>query len=348
MSPNRGTKKRRFGVMFAERNAVRLAIIGLAAMTVAFFLAFNAAALPIIGAGPKYTAEFAESGGLSEGNEVRIAGVRVGHVTDIRIDGRTVEVDFRVSERLGDQTSAAIKVKTMLGQKFLALEPAGTGTLESGDTIPMERTTTPYDVTAAFSDLSRTVDDIDTGQLEESLEVLSDTFRDTPESLQEMLDGLTDLSRTISTRDTELAQLMSSAADVTEILAVRSDDLASLFTEGSLILGELERRREAVGNLLAGTARLGTELRGLVEDNEETLAPALADLDEVARILQRNQDNLNSAIRTLGPYYRTVVSAMGNGQWIDSYVCGLFDAEGAPVLENDVERNCSPRSGGGR
>lgn len=342
------TGKKRGGTMFAERNPLWIAGIGLTAMVVAFFTAFNAEALPVVGAGPKYTAEFAESGGLREGNEVRIAGVRVGHVTDIRIDGHTVEVDFRVDEDLGDQTTAAVKVKTMLGQKYLALEPAGRGPMSRGDVIPVARTTTPYDVTAAFQDLSRTMGEIDTEQMEESLDTLADTFRDTPESMQEMLDGLTDLSRTVSTRDEELAELMEGAADVTEVLAVRSEDLASLLTEGSLILGELERRREAVGNLLTGTERLGRELQGLVEDNEATLAPALAELDEVARVLQRNQDNLNAAVRAIGPYYRTVVSAMGSGHWIDSYICGLFDENGVPLLENDVERNCEPVPGGGR
>ena len=39
---------------------------------------------------------------------------------------------------------------------------------------------------------------------------------------------------------------------------------------------------------------------------------------------------------------------MGNGKWVDSYICGLFDQAGAPILDNDVERTCSPAKGGGR
>jgi phospholipid/cholesterol/gamma-HCH transport system substrate-binding protein len=111
---------------FAERNKIAIALIGMLAMALVFALTFNAAALPIIGGGKVYTAQFAEAGGLKEGNEVRVAGVKVGKVTDISLDGAVVSVRFRAEvDRLGDQTTASVKVKTMLGQKFLALDPLG-------------------------------------------------------------------------------------------------------------------------------------------------------------------------------------------------------------------------------
>jgi phospholipid/cholesterol/gamma-HCH transport system substrate-binding protein len=47
-------------------------------------------------------------------------------------------------------------------------------------------------------------------------------------------------------------------------------------------------------------------------------------------------------VKKLGPYYRLLTSAMGNGHWVDAYVCGLFDDQDAPVLDNDVVRNCHP------
>lgn len=345
MMASERTKK--YPTAFAERNLVVVALVGLTVLVVIFGVTFRADSLPIIGGGKTYSATFAEAGGLKKGNEVRVAGVKVGKVTGLELDGRTVDVSFRVKGvDLGDQTSASIKVKTMLGQKYLSLDPLGRKALDGP--IQLANTTTPYDVNEAFSDLSSTVDEIDTEKMEQSFEALSAAFKDTPESVRQVVSGLTDLSRTISSRDEELASLLESTTEVSGTLKDRNSEFAKIITDGSSLLGELESRRDAVRKMLQGTARLGTELTGLVKDNEDQLRPALAKLDKVSAILNRNQDNLDAALKKLGPYYRVLASATGNGRWVDSYICGLFDDQDAPLLENDVERNCDPAKGGGR
>lgn len=337
----------RFPTSFAERNKVVIAVLGILAMVAAFLITFNAAALPVIGGGETYTAHFAESGGLRAGNEVRVAGVKVGEVTEVSLDEDTVVVEFRVKGvDLGDQTTAAVKVKTLLGRKYLAIDPAGRDDLD--EAIPVEHTTTPYDVNAAFSDLSTEITEINTKKMEKALNVLSTTFEDTPKSVRRMVKGLTSLSRTISSRDDELGELLEASSDVTGTIKERNAEFAKILQDGTDLLDELDKRRTAVHHMLTGTARLGTQLEGLVEDNEKDLAPALAKLDKVSEILQRNQDNLDASLRKLAPYYRVLASATGNGRWVDSYICGLFTAQQAPLLENDVERNCHPKSGGGR
>ncbi len=336
----------RYGKSFAERNTVVVAVVGLVALTLIFLATFNAKSLPIIGEGPEFKAQFAEAGGLKEGNEVRVSGVKVGSVSDIALEDGVVIVTFRAKGvELGEETSAAVKVKTLLGQKYLSVDPGGRGELT--EAIPLDRTTTPYDVTAAFSDLSDNIGEINTNQLEDSFTALADAFRDTPDSVKATVDGLTDLSRTISSRDEELATLFEATTEVTGTFANRNSELEALITDGNLLLQELASRRATVEALLEGTSRLGTQLQGLVADNEATLQPALAQLDEVAAILTRNQSNLDAALAKLGPYYRVLASASGNGRWVDAYLCGLFGPDGAPQLTNDVERNCQPVSGGG-
>jgi phospholipid/cholesterol/gamma-HCH transport system substrate-binding protein len=340
-------QERTFPTAFAERNKIVTALIGLVVLVVIFTVTFSAQSLPIIGGGTTYRAEFAEAGGLTEGNEVRVSGVKVGEVTGITLDRGTVEVAFRAKgPRLGNQTSAAVKVKTLLGQKFLALTPSGRGELDGP--IPLDRTTTPYDVNQAFSDLSTSIGAIDTPQLEESFDVLSDAFRDTPDSVQTLVTGLTDLSRTISSRDDQLADLLAATRDVSGTLKDRNAEFSKLITDGNALLTELSQRRQAVGDMLAGTARLGTQLRGLVQDNQKRLEPALDRLDEVSRILRENQDELDDALRALGPYYRVVTATTGNGPFIDAYLCGLIGSDGRPVLDADVVRDCQPKKGGGR
>src|SRR5690606_39863387 len=103
--------------------------------------------------------------GRPEDNEVRTAGVKVGKVPEVQRDGDKVLVPFRVNNAgRGDRTTAMIRIKTLLGQKYLALDPQGNEELSTDQPIPLERTMAPYDVIEAFSDLSTTVDQIDTGQ----------------------------------------------------------------------------------------------------------------------------------------------------------------------------------------
>lgn len=334
-------KRKHYPLAFAERNKVVIAVVGLIVLALAFYVTFNAESLPVVGGGKVVKAYFAESGGLKQGNEVRVAGVKVGKVTDIELAGAQVVVSFRIKGvSLGDQTTAAVDVKTLLGQKYLALDPAGTRPLAGP--IPEDHTTTPYDVNAALSGLSTDLGQIDTGQLEESLNALAGAFKDTPASVRSMVSGLTALSRTISTRDTQLADLFKKTSSVSATIANRDDQLAQIVDDGNDLMKELAARRTAVKEMLQGTASLATQVSGLVADNQRQLTPALQKLDKVSTILQQNQDNLDAAVQKLGPYYRMLTAALGNGRWADAYVCGLFDAQGAPVLDNDAVRNCHP------
>lgn len=334
-------RQQRFPTSFGERNRVVIAVVGLLVLGAIFFGTLKAEDLPVVGGGEQHEAYLAETAGLRAGDEVRVAGVKVGKVTGVELEGAQVRVAFRVKGvSLGDETTAAVKIKTLLGKKFLSLDPLGTGELDGP--IPVERTTTPYDVNAALSDLSSTITEIDTEQLEESLTTMAEVFADTPESVRGMVDGLSRLSRTISSRDDDLARLFESTRNVTGTLAARNDELGALVDDGNLLLTELANRRESIRKLLRSTTTLGRELAGVVRDNEAQLKPALAKLDRVSAMLRRNQRHLDDALAVIGPYYRMLSAAMGNGRWLDSYLCGLFDAENAPLLENDVLRDCRP------
>src|SRR5690242_526030 len=139
-------------VPFRERNPVIIGAVSLAVITAFVLAAFKAEDLPLIGGGDTYYAAFSEAGGLKADDEVRIAGVRVGKVDKVELDGNKVKVAFKVDggADFGPSTGAAIKVKTILGQMFLALQPAGKGQMKEGATIPVSRTSSPYDVVEAF------------------------------------------------------------------------------------------------------------------------------------------------------------------------------------------------------
>ncbi|MFB7497962.1 MCE family protein [Streptomyces sp. NPDC056161] len=314
-----------------DRNPVAVALVGLLLLALLTVFAYNADRLPLIGGGTTYSADFSESAGLEKGDEVRVAGVKVGRVTGVSLDGAKVKVGFEIDDAwIGDRTTAAIAIKTLLGEKYLALDPLGDARQDPGSRIPLARTTSPYDVTQAFQDLSSTVDDIDTRQLAKSFETISETFQDSPPDVRKAATGLSALSESVSKRDAQLAELLSGSARFTKTLQDQKSSFETLIEDGGSLLGELEDRRTAISALLKGSRSLSTQLSGLVADNEKQLGPTLTALGRVTTVLEENRTQLDRTLALVGPYYRLVGNTLGNGRWFDSYLCGVVPRDYLP------------------
>jgi phospholipid/cholesterol/gamma-HCH transport system substrate-binding protein len=250
-------------------------------------------------------------------------------VTAVDLDGDHVQVTFRVNRgtKFGRETGASVRIKTILGQKFLMLEPKGPGQLASGSEIPMSRTVAAYDVVEAFSDLATTAEAIDTKQYAEALDTIATTFEDSPDEVRAAVDGLGRLSRTIASRDTQLRELLDHTAGVSQVLAERNEEFVSLLADGDLLLQELERRREDIHVLLVNTAKLADQLTALVRENRRDIGPALQNLRNVVAVLRANQDNLDKSIELMAPFVRVFANTLGNGRWFDTYVENLVPVE---------------------
>lgn len=309
---------------FREKNPIPIGIAGILAIVLIMLASFNLNRLPIPGLGGQkvYKAAFSQAAGIAAENEVRVHGVRVGSVTGVSLDveNKRVLVTFEVKGvDLGDETRAAIKLKTLLGTKYLELTPAGTGELEEGGIIPVDRTTVPFQIYEAFNDLSRTVDDVDTEQLAKALDVLSDTFRDTKGNARSALTGLSALSKTIASRDAELRTLLASTKTVTAALAARDGELTRLIADADLVMQVVIARRQAISALLDDTARLSRVLSDLVRDNRAVVDPLLHNLHNVVEVLKANLSSLDKSVAALGPFARYATNAVGNGTWLDVY-----------------------------
>ncbi|KJK58476.1 MCE family protein [Saccharothrix sp. ST-888] len=331
-----------------HRNPVAVGAVGLLLIALLGAGVTYADDLPLIGGGTDYRADFTEAAGLRPGNEVRIAGVKVGKVTTVALDGAKVEVGFRVENAwIGDASTAAIGIKTLLGEKYLAVDPLGSGRQNPASRIPASRTTSPYDVNKAFDGLGQTLGALDTKQLAQSFQTIADTFKDTPASVRSAADGLSALSRTIASRDSRLAELLSGSRKLTTTLAGQNGRFEQLLADGDQLLGELQRRRDAIHQLLLGTQSLSTQLSGLVADNERELAPTLTALDRVTTVLLANRDGLDQALALVGPYYRLVGNTVGSGRWFDGYLCGVVPRNYLPTGSQPATGCMPPKPQGG-
>ncbi|MFT4201108.1 MCE family protein [Gordonia sp. (in: high G+C Gram-positive bacteria)] len=322
LEPQKLHPSRRFA---GRRSPITVGALGVLMLLMVSISSFYLTSLPILGAGPRYTAEFSEAAGLQPGNEVRVAGIKVGTVESVGLnkDGNKVQVRFNANNTwIGDQTQASIQIKTLLGQKYLGLTPRGSNSADP--TKPITDTISPYDVIDAFSDASNQLSDLDTDKVSESLEAMSTAFSGTAGDFGPALTGLSRLSQTIAKRDQDVQKLLSATKSTSKILADRNQEFVQLIAGTGQLLDELNKRQESISTLLSSTTTLSKALSGIVADNQAQIGPALRSLQQVAGLLNKQKDNLDRSIQSLAPFYRLYGNVLGNGRWFESMVTNLI------------------------
>lgn len=274
----------------------------------------------------RYQALFTEAGGLAVGNEVTVSGIKVGTVSSIELDDGDALVKFTINSKyaLGSDTTAHIRTGSLLGERVLTLESAGSGTLSPDATIPTSRTTSPYSLTDALGELTANTADTDTASLNQSLDTLAQTLDQVAPQLGPTFDGLSRVSQSLNNRNESLAELLSTAGDVTQIFSERSNQVNALILNANDLLAVLDDRRYAITSLLASISAVSQELTGVVADNENELRPALERLNNVTALLERNRDNLAKMLPGAAKYYLTQGEIVSNGAYYNAFVPNLI------------------------
>jgi phospholipid/cholesterol/gamma-HCH transport system substrate-binding protein len=318
-----------------ERLVVR-GVVGTVALVLTVLTAFNINRLPLIGNTDVIHVEFAEAAGLKEGDAVMVSGAQVGKVREVRLEGELVVADLVITDgdvEVGDRTEARIITVTLLGRAAVELDPRGSGELEAGDTIPVDRTSSPYNLTSTLNQLTETSAAIDKERLAEALEETSSLLTESSPDLGAALDGLTALSSAVSANDDELISLVDRADRVTAVLAGRDEEIASLLGAGRSLLTEVEERQDVVVGLLHSARALSAQLRLLIRDTDDVLGPALEELDRLVDVLNDNKANLQATLTGLRGYTTAVGEALASGPWFDIYMQNLASPTTlAPIL----------------
>ncbi|MFI9537818.1 MCE family protein [Nocardia fusca] len=343
--------------MFRYRGShlLRHGLVGLVLIICVISLGLQSQQVIAWGTTVRYQAVFEEAGGLEAGDEVIVSGVRVGSVTEVRLDNGDARVLFTVrsSVPMGADSTVQIKTGSLLGKRIMTVVSHGDEHLRPLATIPVERTSSPYSLTDALGDLTGNAGAMDTDSLNNSLNMLSATLDSIAPQLGPAFDGLSELSKTINSRNTALRDLLAAAREVTGILADRSQQVNTMLLNANILIGVLDDRRQAIATLLANTAAVGDQLTKLVADNEAELGPALDRLNSVTQVLQQNRDNIAKAIPGLakasltqgeavsgGPFYNAYVANLIPAQWIRPFVDAAF---GGSVPQPPVPQPEAPR-----
>lgn len=318
-----------------DRDPLRTGIFGLVVVVCVVVIAFGYAGLPFWPQGKTYEAYFSDAGGITPGNAVLVSGFKVGKVSDVSLAGNSAKVTFNVDRKvvIGDQSLAAIRTDTILGERSISVTPAGTG---RATTIPLSRTTTPYTLAGALEDLGENANNLNKPQFEQALKVLTETLHDATPSLRGALDGVTTLSRTLNTRDEALKGLLAHAKTVTSVLSERAAQVNKLVDDGNQLFAALSERRAALGQLIAGIDDVSAQISGFVADNRKEFGPALNKLNLVLSNLNERRDYITEALKRLPPYATTLGEVVGSGPGFNVNVFGAIPAPLVGVMFDAV------------
>jgi len=312
---------------FAERNPVAIGIVGTCVVGAITVAALQYDKLPFINPSKQYSAYFAEAGGLRSGAAVQVSGFRVGTVSGISLDGPRVLVTFTIDKdvHLGERTEAAIKTKSLLGAKVLNVTSRGEGQLTQ--TIPVDRTQSPYQLPDALGDLAGTINGLDTKQVSESLATLSQTFQRTPPDLKIAIEGVARFSDTLDKRDTELRGLLANANKATAVLAQRSDQVVGLIRDTNALLAALQTQSSALNQISGHLSALAKQLSGFIADNRDALGPALDKLNGALTIVDNRKQQVQKSIKMVGEYIQHLGESVASGPFFKAYVANLMPGQ---------------------
>jgi phospholipid/cholesterol/gamma-HCH transport system substrate-binding protein len=305
-------------------NRVRVGVLAIAVVVLIVGVGQSFSSLPMLFATPSYYAQFSDSGGLSKGDKVRILGMDVGTVQDLKIDGDHVVMKFSTGTRtIGTESRLAIRTDTLLGKKVLEIEPRGTRPLRPGAVLALGQSTTPYQIYDAFFDVTKAASGWNIETVKKSLNVLSQTVNQTYPHLSAALDGVAKFSDTLGKRDEQLKHLLAEARKVAGVLGDRSKQINALLRNTQELLAAFNERGRAINGLLANVSAFSTQVQGLIKDNPN-LHHLLEQLRTVTDVLVVHKKDLADVLNTLRNYTAALSEAVGSGPYFKVMIGNLL------------------------
>lgn len=287
------------------------------------------------------SADLKDAAGLQSGNEVRVAGVKVGKVTGITLepDAARIAMEIESDVSLPRETNLEVKLKTLLGQKFVDLQyprgyvsagsgdgdPSGatSGYLADGDVIPRSQTKVPFEMYQAANEGTAVLTEIDKRSLRRMIAVLSKTVTGSKQELGRALTALNDATEVLEPKSKDISTLLRRSKDVTATLSATGSDLEGVLTRGASVLETLAERRQTISTLLAATDDLSAQLGLLIRQARGSVNLGVADLNTVLASVEAETSSLDAALAELGTAQEMFARPLRFGRFIEGHVCAV-------------------------
>jgi phospholipid/cholesterol/gamma-HCH transport system substrate-binding protein len=305
-------------------NRIRNGMMGIIILIIVIGVGQSFASVPMLFATPTYYAQFSDTGGIGNGDKVRIAGVDIGVVRSMEIEGDKVVIGYSLAgTQIGTQSRAAIRTDTILGRRNIEIEPRGSDPLRANGVLPLGQTTTPYQIYDAFFDVTKAASGWDTQTVKRSLNVLAETIDQTYPHLSAALDGVARFSDTIGKRDDQIKQLLANANKIAGILGNRGEQINQLLVNAQSLLAAINERNYAVSVLLEQVGAFSEQVKGFIDDNPN-LNHVLEQLRTVSDVLRERKFDLMDTLSTVAKFVASLGEAVSSGPFFKVLLANLL------------------------
>ncbi len=278
------------------------------------------------GATSTYKAEFVDVTGVVSGDDVRVAGVKVGSVQDIEvIDDNRALLTFTVAEdtRLDESTHAKIRFRNLIGQRYVALTqegPAGEE-LEDNDTIPVARTQPALDLTVLFNGFKPLFEALSPDDINKLSYEVVQVFQGEGGTLESLLGSTASLTQTLADRDQVIGDLLDNLTYVLDHVADRDEQLGRLILSFQDLVSGLKEDRRAILDSLDGISELAVETAGLIDDIREPFVRDIRELRTLAGTLDRKKGEIDRVLQVMPIKINKYGRTGTYGSWFNFYLC---------------------------
>ncbi|MDQ3985368.1 MAG: MCE family protein [Actinomycetota bacterium] len=315
---------------FRERSPILIGILSIIGITIGMVFAFSIDKLPFVKQAYELTADFENAAGLNPENQVRVAGIKVGTISNVELVSDRVRVTMEIDNgiEIPDDAFAEIKLATILGTKFVDIEGrGGQPFMEDGDRIPLERTAIPYEIYQASNEGTGVLEELDGPALNDMLRELATLVEVTEDELGVALKGLNDLGTSLNAKQDDLTSLLAQSNELTGFLRDEGDELVRLIDASNVVLETVVDQQEEIDSLLESAQFMSDQLVRVLRTNRGNADIILRRLERALSVLERNVKHLDMAFEYSGPSSRYFGKVFSQGRWGDIYDCAIILVE---------------------
>ncbi|WP_024796189.1 MCE family protein [Tomitella biformata] len=265
-----------------------------------------------------YSAEMVNASGLSGGDPVYVAGVPAGRVEAVRLVEDHVVVDFRLDkgQPLGNRTTATVRLKTVLGKRYLEVVPGGVAG-EGENLIPLARTTVPYSLDDVSRDATTTAQGIDVDAMQEMMTTLTQVLPADSEELGKALAGISGASEAFAQNGEQVDHLLVMSRQLSDMVAKQEDSLVGTLGSAQTVVSILAVRKQALTDMADRLSAILATLAASFTENDEKFSQLVTNLTAVTGTLKDSAASIDGVLARLPSALRSATDATGNGPWTD-------------------------------
>ena len=273
-----------------------------------------------------YKALFEDATGVTKGDDVRVAGVKVGSVKGVEIVNRTkalVEFDVQSATRLTGATEVTIRYRNLVGQRYLSLsEGSGSSSpMRANATIPEDRTNEALDLTALFNGFKPLFAALTPADVNKFAYQIIQVFQGEGGTLEGLLARTASVTNTLASRDQLIGDLIANLNTTLRTVGDRDQQLSDLIVQFRRFVGGLKDDRQAILGSLDSISALSVQTSDLVSGIRPGLVGDIKQLRRVATNINRNRGEVNRALGVLPWKLQKVGRTAIYGSWFNFYLC---------------------------